>query len=297
MKEYIDQQSEIRKSRSKEEKDADAEIRKATDWPYTHALVDGLREKIGNFRVEPPALFRGRGEHPKMGQLKKRIYPEDIMLNMGRDAPAPMLGPDMAGHAYKDIIHDNTVTWLAYYLDSVNGAYKYVFLNAASGFKGQSDWLKYERARQLKNHIDDVRREYTRLIESSDHSERQVGTAAYLIDHLALRVGNEKNTDEEADTVGCCSLRVEHIEFDKETQSITLDFLGKDSIRFYNTVHIESARVFANLLAFAKKKKPTDMIFDISPDSVNVFFKQFMAELSAKVKRMKFFHVLGVSYL
>lgn len=28
-----------------------------------------------------------------------------------------------------------------------------------------------------------------------------------LIDNLALRVGNEKDTDEEADTVGACSLR------------------------------------------------------------------------------------------
>ena len=27
-----------------------------------------------------------------------------------------------------------------------------------------------------------------------------------------LRAGNEKDGDEQADTVGCCSLRVEHIE-------------------------------------------------------------------------------------
>jgi len=30
----------------------------------------------------------------------------------------------------------------------------------------------------------------------------------YVIDTLALRVGNEKGSDE-ADTVGCCSLRIE----------------------------------------------------------------------------------------
>ncbi len=33
----------------------------------------------------------------------------------------------------------------------------------------------------------------------------------YFIDKLALRAGNEKDSDESADTVGCCSLRVEHI--------------------------------------------------------------------------------------
>jgi DNA topoisomerase-1 len=52
---------------------------------------------------------------------------------------------------------------------------------------------------------------------------------------LALRVGNEKDEDE-ADTVGCCSLRVEHIKLYDKIESIgenivEFDFLGKDSIR------------------------------------------------------------------
>ena len=52
---------------------------------------------------------------------------------------------------------------------------------------------------------------------------------------LALRVGNEKDEDE-ADTVGCCSLRIEHIKlFDKidgiGENVVEFDFLGKDSIR------------------------------------------------------------------
>ena len=39
--------------------------------------------QVGNFRVEPPGLFRGRGEHPKMGKVKTRIYPRDITINIG----------------------------------------------------------------------------------------------------------------------------------------------------------------------------------------------------------------------
>lgn len=50
------------------------------------AIVDGVKEKVGNFRVEPPGLFRGRGEHLKMGKLKKRIFPKDITINIGKDA-------------------------------------------------------------------------------------------------------------------------------------------------------------------------------------------------------------------
>lgn len=39
--------------------------------------------QVGNFRVEPPGLFRGRGDHPKMGKFKRRIYPRDITINIG----------------------------------------------------------------------------------------------------------------------------------------------------------------------------------------------------------------------
>ena len=54
----------------------------------------------------------------------------------------------------------------------------------------------------------------------------------WIIDRLALRVGNEKDEDE-ADTVGCCSLRVEHLKFDEDTKTLTMDFLGKDSMRHF----------------------------------------------------------------
>ncbi len=45
--------------------------------------------QVGNFRVEPPGLFRGRGEHPKMGLLKRRIYPRDITINIGKGEEIP----------------------------------------------------------------------------------------------------------------------------------------------------------------------------------------------------------------
>lgn len=74
-------------------------------------------------------------------------------------------------------------------------------------------------------------------MNSDDITANQLGVCTYLIDKLALRVGNEKGEDE-ADTVGCCSLRVEHIRFEAENQ-ITLDFLGKDSMRYLNTIPVE----------------------------------------------------------
>ena len=74
-------------------------------------------------------------------------------------------------------------------------------------------------------------------MQSGDLELNQLGVAVYLIDKLALRVGNEKGEDE-ADTVGCCSLRVEHISLEDGENNVTFDFLGKDSMRYHKTVEV-----------------------------------------------------------
>ncbi len=51
---------------------------------YGFCVMDGHKEKIGNFRIEPPGLFRGRGTHPKMGMLKTRTLPEHIIINCSK---------------------------------------------------------------------------------------------------------------------------------------------------------------------------------------------------------------------
>lgn len=56
---------------------------------YGYCLIDGHKEKIGNFRIEPPSLFRGRGDHPKMGMLKKRVLPKHVIINCSKDAKVP----------------------------------------------------------------------------------------------------------------------------------------------------------------------------------------------------------------
>ena len=64
-----------------------------------------------------------------------------------------------------------------------------------------------------------------------------MGVAMWVIDVLALRVGGEKSEDE-ADTVGCCSLRVEHLKFDPDGQPmIELEFLGKDSMQYKQNIN------------------------------------------------------------
>ena len=51
---------------------------------YGFCTVDGHKEKVGNFNIEPPGLFRGRGDHPKQGMLKRRVMPEDVIINCSK---------------------------------------------------------------------------------------------------------------------------------------------------------------------------------------------------------------------
>jgi len=88
---------------------------------YTFCLWDGRRQKVGNFRVEPPGLFRGRGDHPKTGRVKKRVMPEQITINIGKEAIVP---PAPEGHRWKEIKHDQTGTWLATWQENSESLYE-----------------------------------------------------------------------------------------------------------------------------------------------------------------------------
>jgi DNA topoisomerase I len=272
-----DEKKELSSAEKKAIREADAEATKK----YLCAIVDGREEKVGNFRVEPPGLFLGRGEHPRMGQVKSRIYPEDITLNIGKEAPVPEV--PIPGHKWGKIVHDNKVTWLAGWKDSITGGRKYVFLSAGSQFKGMSDREKFEKARALGRNIDAIRRDYRAGWSAKSKEVRQRSVAMYLIDKLALRVGNEKSEDE-ADTVGCCSLRVEHIKLISPT-TVEFDFLGKDSMRYHNQVDVEK-QVFDNLALFTRDKSPSDGVFHrLSVVGLNDYLKSLMPGLSAKVFR------------
>jgi DNA topoisomerase IB len=70
MYEHFEAEKARKKALSSAEK---KELKKAKDEAeakYTVCFLDGRKEKIGNFRVEPPGLFRGRGDHPRKGALK-----------------------------------------------------------------------------------------------------------------------------------------------------------------------------------------------------------------------------------
>lgn len=279
--EYLELQKEQKRNLTREEKKQLRLEKEKFEEKFKFCELDGRREQVGNFRVEPPDLFRGRGAHPKTGKLKKRVNPEDVILNLSKDAPIP---PAPTGHHWGEIRHDNTVQWLAMWKENIFGSFKYVRLAANSSLNGQSDLKKFEKARELKQYIDDIRKDYRKNFKSKVMLDRQKAVAIYFIDVFALRAGGEKSEDE-ADTVGCCSLRFEHVTL-KPPSTVTFDFLGKDSIRYHQEVEVD-AQVFKNLNIFKRPpKKDGDDLFDrLDPSILNKYLQNYMPGLTAKVFR------------
>jgi len=283
---YFKEQSEIRKNRTKEEKLEAKQKEEEMKNKYGWCIVDGHKQQIGNYKIEPPGLFRGRGEHPKMGKVKGRIEANDIIINIGKEAKVP---EPPKGQRWKEVKHDNTVTWLASWTENIMGSVKYIMLNPTSKLKSQKDWQKYEKARELKKCVKKIRKDYEADFKAKEMGKRQRAVALYFIDRLALRAGNEKEEGETADTVGCCSLRYEHIKLHDEKDGkkyvVDFDFLGKDSIRYQNSVPVEK-QVYKSLKKFMNGKNEGDDLFDrLSTGTLNKYLNSLMDGLTAKVFR------------
>jgi len=237
--------------------------------------------------MEPPGIFLGRGDNPKIGKIKPRIYPEDVTLNLGKEAKIP---ETIAGHKWGKIVHDRHAEWLASWKDTITGKTKYLWLGAHSHFKATSDMEKFDLARKLKRKIEYIRDENNKNIKSDNIRTRQIATAFYFIDNFALRVGGEKGEDT-ADTVGVTTLRKEHIEL-LENNTIELDFLGKDSVRYYNKLQVDED-IYKNIIEFLQDKQKDQEIFDlITSNDINKYLQTFMKDLTAKT-----FRTYNASYL
>ena len=264
---------------SKEEKEREAEH-------YKYAMVDGRKEAVGNFRIEPPGIFLGRGCNPNLGKIKRRVYPEDVIINIGEDADVPKV----QGHRWKEVVHDHTSVWLASWKDLITGKTKYVWLANSSEFKKDSDMSKFDLARKLKRKIKGIRSSNSELMMNGTEIQKQLAVAFYFIDQFALRVGNEKGKSQ-ADTVGVTTLRVEHVTLLGD-RKVKLDFLGKDSVRYNRILEVPQV-VYENLEQMMKGKEKKDNLFDlVNSQMINRYLEGYMPGLTSKV-----FRTFNASYL
>jgi DNA topoisomerase-1 len=278
----VDKEKDLKEMMTKEDRKALAvkrkELREKLKIKYGIAIMDGKEVEVGNYMAEPPGIFIGRGEHPLRGKWKPRVTAKHVTLNLGKDAKKPE-------GDWGKIIHDNDSMWLASWMDFLTQKRKYVWLADTAGLKQDRDKEKYEKAVKLGNEIEKIKDRIVKDMKSKDEKINKISTACYLIYRTAMRVGDEKDPDE-ADTVGATTLRKEHIKITANT--IEFDFLGKDSVRWQETVVAEGhdEQFHENLKKIIEKKKPKEEIFeDITSRHVNQYYSGIVKGLTAKVFR------------
>ena len=278
----VDKEKDLKEMMTKEEKKELAakrkELREKMKNIYGIAIMDGNEVEVANYMAEPPGIFIGRGEHPLRGRWKPRVIPEDVTLNLGKEAKIPE-------GQWGKIIHDRDSMWLASWEDFLTQKRKYVWLADTAGLKQDRDKAKYEKAVNLAKEIDKIKDRIVKDMKSKDSKLSRIATACYLIYRTAMRVGDEKDPDE-ADTVGATTLRKEHIKINSKT--IEFDFLGKDSVRWQETIVAEGndKQFQENLKQLVEKKKSKDEIFDdITSRHVNAYYSSIVKGLTAKVFR------------
>jgi len=278
----VDKEKDLKEMMSKEGKKSLAvkrkKLREKLKEKFGIAIMDGEKVEVGNYMAEPPGIFIGRGEHPLRGKWKPPVTAKDVTLNLGKEAKAPE-------GKWGKIINDKDSMWLASWMDFLTQKRKYVWLADSAGLKQDRDKEKYEKAVKLAKEIDKIKDRIVKDMKSKNHNESRIATACYLIYRTAMRVGDEKDPDE-ADTVGATTLRKEHIKI--TSNSIEFDFLGKDSVRWQETVVAEGhdKQFHENLKKLIEKKNPKDEIFDnITSRHVNQYYSSIVKGLTAKVFR------------
>jgi DNA topoisomerase-1 len=285
---FVDEEKRRKEMKSKEERKLEAQRRRENKerlrQEHGFAYLDGEKIEVANWMIEPPGLFMGRGSHPLRGRWKRRVEKGDVELNLGENEPVPK-------GTWKSVLHDHNSMWLARWTDGLTGKMKYVWPHESSTILQDKNREKYDKAMRLRTQLGKIRSKIRQGMASKDIKVRKVATVCYLIDSLGMRVGDEKDEDE-ADTVGATTLRVEHIRI--HPRSVRFDFLGKDSVRWEKEIPNPEERLVLNLKEFMRSKKQTDLVFDgITSRMVNSFLSKVSRDVTAKTFRT--FHATAVA--
>ena len=204
-----ERKAEFRKSNKaqlKAEKDANTE-------KYGFAVVDGKKAKIAGYLVEAPSVIITRGTDPRFGSWKYRVKPEDVTLNLV-NSPAPK---NWKGKIEKS----PTSQWVFKYkvncglpnMQSFMQLNKKVNFAATTSIAAKNTAKKFEKTWGVLDNWKKIEKAINDGLNSKDEKIKQEALVAYLIAETGIRIGNEKDLDKFADTVGASTLKVENFEF------------------------------------------------------------------------------------
>lgn len=224
------------------------------------------------FRVDPPSIFCGRDpKHPLRGTCRYGVYPADVTVNTQNITNEQRASLVRSG--FTRFVRDPETRWIATWKDEVTGENRYVFAKP----KKSDIEAKFEIARKLHHNLVKVRRRLT---------NPELVVLLYLVEHLCIRIGHEKDTEVSANTVGCCTLLAyTHVRvINPLTRTVHLKFHGKDSV-VYDKQIIFPKNIFMCLKKLFVNKKPGERLFTVTPRTINSLLRRCVPGATAKTFR------------
>lgn len=200
---------QAKKDRSKAEKDKEKNEKAKLKDQYGFAYLDGKKQPLGGYLIEPPGIIFTRGDSPIRGLWKYRTVPEDITINCSQDVPCPIEGH----HWAKVEFNPNAFQTCSYNVNVGNKTLrlKRILFGATSSVKVGADQKKFDKAVKLVKNWGKVEKHIAKGLKSKDNLTRQNAAIAWLIQYSGIRIGND-HTELEAQTCGASTLLCRDVE-------------------------------------------------------------------------------------
>jgi DNA topoisomerase-1 len=240
--------------------------------PSFRCVVDGETVSVSNPYLESPCVFVGH--HPLRGTCKVGIPLSEVVINVSTHHI-----PKLRAKGFTRFVFKPTARWFASWKDEVTRERKYLFFTPTNSNNNNN---KFEHARTLKRKLPAIRKQNMERMQSSQIKDVQLGLAAYFIEHLCIRIGNEK----EYDTIGACTLTCDHVRLLNERR-VRVTFLGKDHVPFDRTVRANEVvcEAIAACKRYAKMQRTESLFSCVTPNILNRYLTGFHSHVTAKVFR------------
>ena len=255
--------------------DARCRIAPKTKNPLFRCVVNGEVVAVPNPYLESPCVFVGH--HPLRGTCKVGIPLNEVVINVSTHHI-----PKLRANGFTQFVSKPNTRWFASWKDEVTRERKYLFFPRTKTEEHHHHNDKFEHARVLKRKLPAIRKQNMERMRSTHIKDVQLGLAAYFIEHLCIRIGNEK----EYDTIGTCTLTCNHVRLVGDRR-VRVSFLGKDHIPFDRTVCVNEVvrEAIVACKRYALLHCTESLLSCVTPNILNRYLTGFHPHVTAKVFR------------
>ena len=259
------------------------EEKKARKEKYGYCMRNGVRTELSNFVCEGSRFFISRGN--LRGRWVSSPKAEDVEINASEDVPCTM-----ESHCWKKVELRQTDYVATYKINVGFGKAfidKFIWISPNSKDKQNDNEHKYEKARKLLLKMDELEKKVLRDVSSKGKLRRENALIAYIVMTYGIRIGNDLGEDNFRDKKvrGASTLCVENMMLG-ENNTVRLEFVGKDSVLYSETMTVEPS-VYEALEMQIRGKRGCDRLYEYATSStVNEYLKSiYGGEISPKLFR------------